>query len=750
MTPSRIILKPKLRAPLPRPEQLVRSELLESLGANSGCKMTLVSAPAGYGKTTLLAQWRLAEVTAKGEAERRFAWVSLDEQDNDPVRLWTHIVEAVRQVEQREDFGAGALAAPGAMGQDLAEVTLPLLVNSFADLSHEMVMVLDDYQMITQDGANESVAYFLEHLPDNVHLVLASRSDPPLPLGRLRVMGEMNEIRTEQLAFSAEDATRLLNGNLELNIDPADIRVLLKCTEGWPAGLYLAALSLQKRKDAHAFVESFGGSNRYLVDLLGEEVIPALPEEEREFLLKTSILSRMSGPLCDAVTGTKGSGKLLRELARRNLFVVPLDENGEWYRYHQLFSQFLFYELKSARPELLPILHGRASVWLESEHYFDSAVRHATATRDYERAGKLIARHWYEYVTAGHVASVEGWLESLPEEMINGDAVLLLVKAWICMLSGRREEAERSLALAERIPHEGPLPDGTVSVEAGAAMLRAVFGLGGIQRSLDVARRVAEIELEQTSPRAALIRFALGSKLYFAGEKSLARRQLEVALELSDSDQPLLRMIVLSSLSIVASDEGHLREAESLAEEARTLVDRFGMREVPQSTWVPLAFGHVFSRLGRLSDAQNELESALSARRNLPGMSPWPAVDGLLTLAEVRTAIGDRREARETLAEARAILEAHPDAGILTERLERQERKLRPRKARDGSLDEKLTQREQEVLVFLVGELSTREIAQHFYVAPSTVRTQIKSIYRKLGVSSRKEAVEAAHARELI
>jgi LuxR family maltose regulon positive regulatory protein len=743
--PARIVLKPKLRAPLPRPEQLVRRRLLAVLSNSLDRKVSVISAPTGYGKTTLLAHWRQIE-----EADVPFAWVSLDEQDNDLVRLWRHIVEALRQVVPAEDFGADVLAGMSVAGQDFVGMTLPTLINELAELPHQVVLVLDDYQFITEEDAHESVAFFVEHLPENVHLVISSRSDPPLALGRLRAMGEMNEIRTEQLAFSEEEADCLLNDKLVLDIGPDDLSVLLERTEGWPAGIYLASLSLQNKEDKHAFIESFGGSNRYIVGLLGEEVLAGLTEEVRQFLLETSILRTMKGPLCDAVTGGEGSARLLRELARSNLFVISLDEQGEWYRYHHLFSELLLYELRSSRPDLVPTLRKRASVWLEGAGYFEEAIRLATAATDYERVALLIARHWYGYVSAGQTATLERLLESLPEEMIIHDAPLALVKAWICALGGRREECEEFLVLAESIPYEGPLPDGTASVEAGAAILRASFGYSGVQSAVEAARRAAELEPGESSPWAALVRFALGSGLYLSGDTSQARQPLEEALALTENGQRLVRVVTLSFLSFVATDEGRLEEAESHARAAHALVERLRSYGIPQTSLACIALGRMLAERGRLEEAQKELESGLSTRRRLPGLSPWPTLIGLLALAPVRAAGGDRAGARAVLAEAREILEAFPDAGMFPELLERQERRLRAREPREGQLDGELTERELDVLRFLGGELSTRQIAQSLYVAPSTVRTQVKSIYRKLGVSSRSAAVEEAHIRGLI
>ena len=731
--------------PLPRPEHVVRRRLLEFLRNALDCKVSVISASTGYGKTTLLAHWRQVE-----EAEVPFAWVSLDEQDNDPIRLWRHILEALRRVvPEEEDFGADVLVGLSAVEQRFAGITLSTLINELAELPYQVVLVLDDYQFVTGEDSHQSVAFFVEHLPENVHLVISSRTDPPLPLGRIRARGELNEIRTEELAFTEEEADCLLNEKMGLDIGPDDLSVLFERTEGWPAGIYLASLSLQNKEDKHAFIESFSGSNRYVVGLLGEEVLAGLTEEVRQFLLMTSVLRTMTGSLCDAVTDGEGSARLLRELVSSNLFVVSLDEQGEWYRYHHLFSELLLYELKSSQPNLVPTLRRRASVWLEDAGYFEGAIRQAIAATDHERVALLIARHWFGYVLSGQMATVERWLHALPEEMITHDAALCLVKVWIHALYGEREECEGYLALAEGLSYEGPLPDGTASVESGVALLRGVSGYGGVRAMAEAIQSAAEPESRQTSPRTVLADLGLGLSLYYKGDASRARKPLEEGLRLTSIDQPVLRIGVLYALSLVAGDEGDLEEAEALAREARTAVERFKLQEVPQSTVVNIALGRALAERGELEEAQKELESALSARKILPGLSPWPTLIGLLALAPVRTARGDRAGGREALAEARAILEAFPDAGTFPELLERQERNVRARKPQEAQPGAELTERERDVLRLLGGELSTRQMAQSLYIAPNTIRTQIKSIYRKLGVSSRGAAVQEAHARGL-
>ena len=744
-SPEVVVLKPKLRAPSLRPEYLSRPRLLKLLKRGFDRKITLINAPPGYGKTTLLAQWRLAE-----GGNLPFVWVSLDEQDNDPARLWIHIREALRQIAPEEAFGIdGFVRLDVDLGEHI-ETALPLLINGLTEFPQKMALVLDDYHCVKDSECHKLMTFFVKHLPDTVHLIFSTRYDLPLSLGRLRARDEVNEIRAEQLAFSEEEAASLLKERLHLAIDPSDLRILLDRTEGWPAAINLAALSLRGKKDAHAVIESFRGNNRFIVEVLAEEVLATLSREQREFLLRTSILERMSASLCEAVTGMKASGKLLDELKNSNLFVVPLDDNQEWYRYHKLFADFLIYELYSTQPWLVPVLHERASEWFERAGIVEAAIHHAIAAGEFARAGSLVARHWFGYVASGQVVTLERWLSALPEDPINGDAAVGLVKAWISALQGQPEESERFLALAEGSSHEGELPDGTASVEAGVALVRSLFGYGGVQVMLAAARRVEELEPpEQTSPRTALAKLAVGMSLYYAGEISEAKQPLEEILQLTGIDQPVLRLTVLCVLSFVASDEGRLEEAESLAREAHAVVERFGLEKIAQASAVPIALGLALAGRGQLAEAQIELERGVSVRRLYQSLSPWPTVTGLLALAPLRAAHEDRDGARALLVEARAIVERYPDAGMFTQLLERREHELSRRKLQERAHTQELSERELAVLRLLDANRSNREIGRILYVSLNTVKAHVKSIYRKLEVSSREEAAEQARARGL-
>jgi LuxR family transcriptional regulator, maltose regulon positive regulatory protein len=503
-------------------------------------------------------------------------------------------------------------------------------------------------------------------------------------------------------------------------------------------------------RDAHAYVTSLRGSSRYIVDLLAEEVLAAVSEEERRFMIRTSVLEEMSGSLCDEVLEMEGSGKLLRQLEHSNLLVVPLDDTGGWYRYHHLLADFLRYELKNTKPKLVPILHGRASAWFEREGLIEKAIEHAMAAGAYERAGQLIARHWFGYLATGQTMTLREWLDALPEDLVGRTASLAIVEAWICALHGQWEETERLLALAEDNSHQGSVPDGTPSVEAAVTLVRGFFGYEGVQAWVTAAQRAAELESGKISPRTALVYLGLGMGRYCSGDITQARKILEEGLRLTNSNQPVLQIAMLSFLSFVVLDEGHPKEAEWFAREAGALLDRFNLQGIPQAGLVRIALGRVHAERGNLAEAQTDLEKGLSALRKLPGMSPWPSLVGLLALVPVRFARSDRSGARAVLTEARAILEVYPDAGIFPGLLERQERKLRKSKIRNGAPNGQLTERELDVLRLLDDERSASELGKLLYIAPSTIRSHIKSIYRKLGVSSRKDAVQQAYARKLI
>jgi LuxR family maltose regulon positive regulatory protein len=352
------LITTKLRPPRTRPNLVARPRLREALDLGEGCPLTLVSAPAGFGKTTLLAEW----LEERSEVEA-VAWVSLEASDNDPARFLAYLVGGLREVGG--GIREGVLSSLNSPEPPLMEVVVGVLVNDLAEAGRGLTVVLDDYHEIHSESVHEAVSLLLEHLPENVRLVIASRTDPPLPLPRLRARGQMAELRAADLRFTPEEASAFLGDAMGLALSAEDVAALEGITEGWIAALQLAALSMQDREDVSGFVGSFSGSNRHVLDFLAEEVLERRPEEVREFLLATSVLERMSAPLCDTLTGRSGGQEMLKSLERKNLFVVALDNERRWYRYHHLFADFLRGRLKREDPGLVGELHLRTSAWYE-------------------------------------------------------------------------------------------------------------------------------------------------------------------------------------------------------------------------------------------------------------------------------------------------------------------------------------------------------------------------------------------------
>src|SRR5664279_2690495 len=446
------LLETKLHVPRRRRGLVARTRLNERLRRAAESTLTLVSAPAGFGKTTLLAEW-LAAAPADG---RCAAWLSLDQRDNDPALFWTYLITALRTAAP--GVGAGALSLLQSP-QPPIEVVLASLVNDLHATPNDVVLVLDDYHVIDSRDVQDGMAFLLDHLPPQIHLVIAGRADPTLPLARLRGRGELVEIRAADLRFTPDEAAAYLNEVMGLVLTAREVAALEGRTEGWIAALQLAALSMQGRDDVTAFIAGFTGDDRYIVDYLADEVLHRQPEHVRQFLLQTSILGRLTGPLCDAVTGHEGGTAMLEALDRGNLFLVSLDDRRRWYRYHQLFADVLRTRLFDEQPAWVPDLHRRASDWYEHNGDRSEAIRHALAGEDFDRAASLIElavpalRQGHQEVTALR------WLRALPDEVIGRRPVLSVAYAWALLSIGELEDVERRLGDGERwltAPHGVP------------------------------------------------------------------------------------------------------------------------------------------------------------------------------------------------------------------------------------------------------------------------------------------------------
>ena len=405
-------------------------------------KLTLVSAPAGFGKTTLLAEWVAAVPTGP------VAWVSLDQSDNDPAVCWIYLITALHKIQP--SLGERSLALLQSPQPPPIESVLMTLLNELTAVEEDIVLLLDDYHVIATQAIHDGIGFLLSHLPPQVHLIIASRADPPLSLARLRSHKELTELRVNDLRFTPDEAAAFLNQVMGLKISAAEVSALEQRTEGWIAGLQLAALSLQGREDAADFVAAFSGNDRYIVDYLLEEVLQRQPDRVRHFLLQTAILERLSGSLCDTVTDQTDGQEMLETLERGNLFIIPLDNKRQWYRYHHLFADVLQAHALMEWPEQIPSLHGRASDWCEQNSLFSDAIRHALAAQDFERAAGLIEQVWPTMRRRQRETTVLSWIMSLPDALIRNRPVLSVAYALVLLNDGRLDAVESRLQDAER------------------------------------------------------------------------------------------------------------------------------------------------------------------------------------------------------------------------------------------------------------------------------------------------------------
>ena len=735
-----MLIETKLHAPVARREWVGRQELIGYL-AGTKAKLILVDAPAGFGKTTLAAQWRSSAIDG-----RPFAWVSLDRGDDDPSRLWWHVVCALHLACPGFD-SEKVLRALHAQVPDFEATVLPVLVNELAALAEPVVLMLDDYHLIREHRCHDQMKLLLAHLPPSVQVVIITRADPPLELARMRAAGEMAEIRARELRFDPPQAAALIKNVADVELTDHDLEDLVVRTEGWPAGLYLAALSMRGHPSPGTFVRQFTGNNRFIVDFLVDDVLSKQPAEVYRFLTQTSILPRFCTPLCDAVTGSADSAAIIELLERENLFLVPLDESREWFRYHHLFAHVLRAQLARTEPAVVPVLHERASGWHRASGSPDEAIGHALAAGDVDGATDLIARHYYVYIDSGQIATVRLWLRLLGDDWIATSPLAAHVAAWTAALSGDPRAARRLLPVIEAAGDTGPLPDGMRSFEFSAALLQGKFGFDGVGPMREAGQRAIGLDTDPASPWHALAHSALGAALYWNGEFEQAAVHAEVGL-LGKAAISMVSMLSSVIMALLAVDAGRLRQAGEFARAAYDMAADpvLGLGHAAQSSFGYLAMGAVQAAQGNLSTARDELERALRMRQKSIGLSPWPTAEIMFRLAPVLADLGDRAGAGILLGEARQVLMTAPDgADAQLARLAQLERQLSYRPV--TAPGEPITEREQEVLRLLQGTLSLRDIGRELYLSPNTIKTHTRALYRKLGASDRQDAV--AKGREL-
>ena len=584
MTP---ILATKLYIPRPRPNVVSRPHLLERLNEGLHRKLTLIAAPAGFGKTTLVSEW-VAFI------ERPTAWLSLDEGENDPTRFLAYLVAALQTIAPT--IGEGVLGVLQSPQPPPPEAILTALLNEITTLPDHFVLVLDDYHVIDAKAVDIALTYLVEHLPPQMHLVIATREDPQLPLARLRARSHLTEVRAADLRFTASEASEFLSQVMGLSLSAEDIAALEDHTEGWIAGLQLAALSMQGRQDVHGFIQAFAGDDRYIVDYLVEEVLQRQPAPVRSFLLQTSILDRLSGSLCDAVTGQEEGNARLEALERGNFFVVPLDDKRHWYRYHHLFAEVLSAHLMAEQPNQVATLHRRASAWYERNGSEADAIRHALAAEDFGRAADLVEMAIPAMARSRQEARVLGWLKALPYELVRARPVLSVHYAGALLLNGELEGVEARLRDAEQWL-DTKTDMGELALTSSAelvvvdeeefrglagniAVYRAAIALalGDVANTMKYARRALDLVPEDDDHWRGSAAGFLGLAYWTSGDLEAAHRfyaecmaRVQRAGYLSDA---LGCSIALADIRI---SQGRLREAMSTYERGLQLATEQGV-----------------------------------------------------------------------------------------------------------------------------------------------------------------------------
>jgi LuxR family maltose regulon positive regulatory protein len=676
------ILATKLYVPPPRPKIVLRPRLIERLneGISSGCKLTLISASAGFGKTTLVSEWVAV-------CERPVAWLSLDEGDNDPTIFLTYLVAALQTLPPKNggaNIGEGVLGVLQSPQPPPNESILIALLNEIAAIPDNFVLVLDDYHVIDSKSIDNALTFLLEHLPSQMHLVIATREDPHLPLARLRARGQLTELRAADLRFTSSEAAEFLNQVMGLNLSAEDTSTLESRAEGWIAGLQLAALSMQGNKDVSGFIREFAGDHRYIVDYLVEEVLQSQPEPIRRFLLQTAILDRLNGPLCDAVTTLEGGSARLEALVRGNFFIIPLDDKRNWYRYHHLFADVLRMHLMAEQPDQVFALHQRASEWYEHNGSTDNAIRHALAAEDFERAATLIelAEPEMRRIRQGATATELGWLKAIPDELVHFRPVLSVAYAFALFAGGelggvepRLRDAERWLDTADTVD---PMADLRARPESPAAGMVVVDEeefrrLPGMIALLRAAQALARGDMPETAKNARRVldlapedaHLMLGGAASQLGLVAWTSGDLEAACRMTADGMANVRLAgyISSAIggAIVLAD---IQIAQGRLHEAMTTYERGLQWATEPGAPVLRGAADMYVGMSALHREHNDLKTATQhlltsqALGELAGM-PQNPYRWCAAMARIREAQGDLDGALDLLDQAECLYDAN-------------------------------------------------------------------------------------------
>jgi LuxR family transcriptional regulator, maltose regulon positive regulatory protein len=593
------LLRAKFYIPPPRPHQVRREHLIDRLQNNAARRLTLFSAPAGFGKSTLVSEWLT-------HLDHAAAWLSLDEDDNEPTRFLTYLIAALQT--RQENIGASALGLLAAPEAPPHKAILTLLLNDLDKLITPLALILDDYHVITAPPVHEVVTFFIDHLPSNLRLVITSRIDPPLPLIRWRVRNQLAEVRADDLRFTQEEVATFLNEVMGLTLTADEIMALETRTEGWIAGLQLAAISMQGHADVTGFIQAFSGSHRHVLSYLVEEVLNRCPQGTLDFLLHTAILDQMNAALCDAVTGRRDSQGVLQTLEHANLFVIPLDDAHQWYRYHHLFAEVLRVRLQQAQPEIIPQLHQRASDWYAATGQIEQAVGHALAVPDVEQAATLVERvALATLLQQSEVLLVRRLVERLPVTAIYGRPHLILAYGMTLALSGQYDAVATLLLKAAPALNSLDLPG---DVAGGLAMLHSTIARfrGDMEQSLTLSQQA----LRQLPVDALILRSAaalnIGSAYFRRGERVAAGQALADAITFgSDGGAEYIVQVAFEELATDQARQGLLAQAQETCERALARAMRWGSQRMPSAGMAYVSIGEVYYEWNKLEQASEAL-----------------------------------------------------------------------------------------------------------------------------------------------
>jgi LuxR family transcriptional regulator, maltose regulon positive regulatory protein len=725
------LIEVKLAGPSARPGTVAKADAIARL-CTSVAPFATVVAPAGYGKTTLLAKWAEAD-------PRPFAWVALDGRDDDALVFMRYIAAAIHRVEPIPPEALEALSGPA---ESIWSKRVPRLGSALAALESPLVLVLDDLHTVANPSCLDVLAALFEYVPAGSQIAVASREALSLPVGRWRAQGRVQELGVADLRLDEQEAGLLLAA-AEVELDEHALAELTEHTEGWPAGLYLAALSLRAGAPN---ADGFAGDDRYVADYFRGELLSRLPQSEAEFLMRTSILDRMSGPLCDAVLQSTGSAHTLETLARTNGFVVPLDRRGEWYRYHHLFAELLRNELERARPDDVPTLNRRAMHWCIANDYTEAAVIYGHAAGETDTVAGMVDGLALRLHYDGRMETLQEWLAWFGDDDLRRYPALAVEAAWIRALTGRPADAERWLGLAQGATSTIPLSDGTATIGPWVATLRAGMMPDGVERAL----ADADLALDQLSPDsgwrpAALVLRGVAHALLGATVRDRASDDLTAAVKAGlAAGAAEVVILAQAQLALLAANQGAWREAGQRTRAAQALVEERGLGDYSTSALAYAATARVALHEARTEDARTALARAHRLRPLLDRGLPWLTIQVGLELTRAHLALGEATAARTILNETERVLELRPHMGSLILEADELRDRVAASSGPSGAWAMSLTGAELRLLPYLASHLTFPQMASRLFISRNTAKTEAVAIYRKFGVSSRSEAIERA------